>query len=66
MNNAQAARLTGPDLFTPLRLGPYMVPNRIVMAPLYSAPSLSSSPFFLTQHVEWNSPPTRSFSHNPL
>ena len=34
MNNTQAARLTGPDLFTPLRLGPYVVANRIVLAPL--------------------------------
>jgi len=34
MNNAQAARLTDTDLFTPLRLGPYVLPNRIVMAPL--------------------------------
>ena len=34
MNNAQAARITGPALFTPLRLGPYLVPNRMVMAPL--------------------------------
>ncbi|MGH8651822.1 MAG: alkene reductase [Gammaproteobacteria bacterium] len=34
MNNAQAVRLTETDLFTPLRLGPYVVPNRVVMAPL--------------------------------
>lgn len=34
MNNAQAVRRTETDLFTPLRLGPYVMPNRIVMAPL--------------------------------
>ncbi|MGH8470812.1 MAG: alkene reductase [Gammaproteobacteria bacterium] len=34
MSNAQAVRLTETDLFTPLRLGPYVLPNRIVMAPL--------------------------------
>ncbi len=34
MNNAQAARLADTHVFTPLRLGPYVLPNRIVMAPL--------------------------------
>jgi 2,4-dienoyl-CoA reductase-like NADH-dependent reductase (Old Yellow Enzyme family) len=34
MSNAQAARIMGPDLFTPLSLRPYVMPNRIVMAPL--------------------------------
>ncbi len=34
MNNAQAAQLTDTDLFTPLRLGPYVLANRMVMAPL--------------------------------
>ncbi|MGH8653738.1 MAG: alkene reductase [Gammaproteobacteria bacterium] len=34
MNHTQAVRLTETDLFTPLRLGPYLLPNRIVMAPL--------------------------------
>ncbi len=34
MNNAQAVRRTETDLFRPLRLGPYAMPNRIVMAPL--------------------------------
>lgn len=34
MKNAEAARVTDTDLFTPLRLGLYVLPNRIVMAPL--------------------------------
>lgn len=34
MNDAQSAKSTETDLFTPVRLGPYVLRNRIVMAPL--------------------------------